>query len=395
VTTRTTAGTVRVTQALGLDGHGLLPASPGERAALFRVPAGEASSPPTDSAEYAELRRLVVAAGLFGPQPVYYSLKFVTTGLLLALGLLVLLPGALALPGWVRFLDAVALAFVFGQLGLLGHDVAHQQVFRSKRLATAVGLVLGNLLLGVGVGWWRESHTEAHHNHPNHFDLDPNIDFYVLAFTPEQGRRKPPILQWVIRHQAKLIPFFACLQTVSLHVQTVDYLQRWRHRRPVACAAEAVFLALHAVLYLWLILAALGPGLGLAFVVVHRGLAGLYLASIFAPNHKGMPLLYGEGQIDFLREQVLTARNVRGGPVTDFWYGGLNYQIEHHLFPNLPRNRLSRAAPLVRAYCQTHGLAYHETSLAGSYREMFRQFQHVSDVLAAERAATSSASAAP
>jgi fatty acid desaturase len=343
-----------------------------------------------DSAEYAELRRTIVGAGLLQSQPAYYVSKFVATAFMLGIGLAVLFLAA-ALPGWLQVANVVYLAFVFGQIGLLGHDVAHLQVFRSTRLVNLFGLVLGNLLLGIGMGWWRESHNGAHHNNPNHFDLDPNIDFYVLAFTPEQGRRKPPALQWVIRHQARLITLFACLQIVSLHVQTVEFLNKWWRRRPVECALEAAALLLHALVYVGIIVVSLGPAAGVAFILVHRALAGLYLASIFAPNHKGMPLVYGEGRSDFLHEQVLTARNISGSPLTDFWYGGLNYQIEHHLFPSLPRNHLGRAAPLVREYCRGHGLDYHETSLREAYREMFQQFQHVSDVLIQERAATPAA----
>ncbi|HEY2594552.1 MAG TPA: acyl-CoA desaturase [Chloroflexota bacterium] len=369
--------TTSLSEAPDLDG--VRRAAPGEQLALYRggVLVGSA---PSDTADYAELRRLVVQAGLLERQPLYYALKFASVGLLLALGIALQVRSAY-LPGWVQVLNVVFLAFVFGQIGLLGHHVAHMQVFRSARLADVFGVILGDLLLGIGVGWWRESHNGAHHNHPNHFDLDPNIRFYVLAFTPEQGRQKSPGLQWIIRHQAKLITMFACLETVSLHSQTVDYLQRWWHRRTLECAIEAAALSAHVVLYVGFIVFALGPLGGLLFIVVHRALAGLYLASIFAPNHKGMPILYGEGRPDFLHEQVLTARNIHGSPLTDFWYGGLNYQIEHHLFPSMACNRLSRAAPLVREYCATHGLDYHATSLGGAYREMFQQFQHVSDVL--------------
>ena len=262
--------------------------APGERLALHRREEPNGSRSPQDTADYAELRQLVLQAGLLERQPAYYVAKFTGTALMLGLGLLVLVRAA-SLPAWVQVLNVVYLAFVFGQIGLLGHDVAHRQVFRSARLASLFGLVLGNLLLGIGMGWWRESHNGAHHNNPNHFDLDPNIDFYVLAFTPEQGRRKPAMLQWIIRHQAKLIALFACLQIVSLHVQTVDFLNRWWRRRPTYCAVESVALVVHAIVYVGLICVALGPLGGVAFIVVHRALAGLYLASIFAPNHKGMP----------------------------------------------------------------------------------------------------------
>ena len=342
--------------------------------------------PTPDTADYGELRQLVTSAGLLERQPVYFSLKFLTLAALLAVSIALLFP-APRLPAWLLVPNAAFAAFVFGQCGLLGHDVGHGQVFRSARLQTIFGLVLGNLLLGIGRGWWLESHNVAHHTNPNHLDLDPNIDFNVLAFTPEQARRKSPTSQWIMRRQAKLISLFACLQTLSLHIQTVEFVKRWWSRKTRYCALEASLLAVHAGLYFGLVFWLLGPFEGLAYVLLHRGLAGLYLASIFAPNHKGMPLLYGDARADFLHEQVLTARNIVGGPLTDFWYGGLNYQIEHHLFPYMPRNRLRRAAPLVAKYCAEHGVAYHETSLRGAYAEMFQQFQHVSDVLIRERTA--------
>jgi fatty acid desaturase len=325
---------------------------------------------------YAELEQLLAAAGLFERQPAYYTSKFLSTGLLLTVALYVLTRAA-ELPAWAHLLNAAFLAFVFGQIGLLGHDVAHRQVFRSRRRATSVGLVLGNLLLGLGVSWWRWTH-DTHHAHPNHVGIDPSVDFAILAFTPEQARAKAGLLRWVIRHQARLVVLLACFELLNLHVETLDYL--WRHRtRLASCLIEAALVMIHAIAYLALVLSALGLSLGIAFILVHYALSGLYLASLFAPNHKGMPIVDDTTDWDALQRQVLTARNVSGGAFVDFWYGGLNRQIEHHLFPSMPRNQLRLAAPIVRAYCQSHGLEYHQTSVAGSYRELFGDFQRVGD----------------
>jgi fatty acid desaturase len=107
----------------------------------------------------------------------------------------------------------------------------------------------------------------------------------------------------------------------------------------------------------------------------------LYAGSVFAPNHKGMPVLERQAPLSFLERQVLTARNVRAHPLTDFWYGGLNYQIEHHLFPTLPRNQLGAAQTIVRAFCTTHHIAYHETGMIASYREILRHLHDVGAVL--------------
>jgi fatty acid desaturase len=117
------------------------------------------------------------------------------------------------------------------------------------------------------------------------------------------------------------------------------------------------------------VLLVLSPVKALVFVSVHQRLLGLYLGAVFAPTHKGMPILSKDDDSDFLRRQVLTARNVRGGLLTDLLLGGLNYQIEHHLFPHMPCPSLPRAQPVLRTYCLGHGLPYAETSLIDSYRQ--------------------------
>ena len=81
--------------------------------------------------------------------------------------------------------------------------------------------------------------------------------------------------------------------------------------------------------------------------------------------------------MDFLHRQVLTSRNVRAHPILDTWYGGLNYQIEHHLFPAMPRSSLAEAQRIIRAYCQQHAISYHETGMVRSYREILASLHAV------------------
>src|SRR5204863_3185575 len=116
-----------------------------------------------------------------------------------------------------------------------------------------------------------------------------------------------------------------------------------------------------------LLLLVMSPQKAVAFAAVHQAVWGIYMGSTFAPNHKGMPIIAPGENLDFLRRQVLTSRNVRGGWLTDFALGGLNYQIEHHLFPSMPRPSLRRAQQPVRAFCDARGVAYRETGLLASY----------------------------
>jgi fatty acid desaturase len=138
-----------------------------------------------------------------------------------------------------------------------------------------------------------------------------------------------------------------------------------------------MLLTAHIGGYLAVVVLVLSPGQALAFVAVHQGLLGLYLGSSFAPNHKGMPLLRSGQRPDFLRRQVLTSRNIRGGRLLTLAMGGLNYQIEHHLFPSMPSPTLRRAAPLIRAFCAAHQLPYHEASWLGSYTQVLDYLHRV------------------
>lgn len=141
--------------------------------------------------------------------------------------------------------------------------------------------------------------------------------------------------------------------------------------------AEAVLLATHFAAYLTVVFLVMSPVKAVLFILIQQGLFGVYLGASFAPNHKGMPILRLQDEHDFLRRQVLTSRNIRGGWFTDLALGGLNYQIEHHLFPSMPRPSLRRSQPLIRDFCRQHGLPYREASLIGSYAEALRYLHAV------------------
>jgi fatty acid desaturase len=266
---------------------------------------------------------------------------------------------------------------VFTQVAFVGHDAGHRQVSRSRRINDLVGLVNANLLLGIGFGWWVGKH-DRHHSNPNHEDLDPDIGIAALAFTAGQARGKRGLFRLVARYQAFLFFPLLLLEAGHLHVASAKAIFRGRGR---ANAVEALLLVAHVAGYATLLLLVLSPVKAAAFVLVQQGLFGLYLGCSFAPNHKGMPTFTEAEELDFLRRQVLTSRNVRGSRLVDFVLGGLNYQIEHHLFPNMPRPNLRRAQPLVRAFCIQHDIGYTEATMFGSYAEALRHLHSVGSPL--------------
>jgi fatty acid desaturase len=334
-------------------------------------PSVQGSAPHLRTNQYARLKRLIKENGLLDPQPASYAGKMAFTLGLLAVGLTLLFVLG---DSWFQLLNAVYLAFVFVQISLLAHDFGHRQFsFRGPRKNDWLTLVFGNLLLGVSRQWWIDKHNE-HHGHPNQTDVDPDVDIPLLAFEEEQALDKRGFARFVVKYQAALIFPLSLLQAISMLRSSIGFLAA---KKANSALGEALMLCAHFALYFGLLFSVLDPLQALLFIAVHRGLFGTYLVSIFAPNHKAMPLLERDSKVDFLRRQVLTSRNVVGHPITDFWYGGLNYQIEHHLFPRMPRNKLKEAQPIIRGFCRDHSIAYHETGVLRSYKEILRHLHAV------------------
>ena len=322
--------------------------------------------------EYLELKRILARKGLLDRQYSYYAWKIPSVAAMVAtsVAVLVIFSGTL----WIQMLNAVFLALVFTNLGFMGHDSGHRQIFKSAKRNDWVLLAVG-FVTGMTPSWWQDKHN-THHRAPNQIGIDDDIEVCLFAFTQEQALAMKGIGRFTARYQAFLFYPLLALTSFSLLFGGIAYqIRKERMRYPIA---EPVLVVAGLTAYLGLIFFFLGPWQGMLFIAVHRALGGIYMGSVFAPNHKGMPILGKETDLDYLHLQTLTARNVKGSPLADFWYGGLNYQIEHHLFPNMPRNNLKKAQVIVRAFCQERGIPYHETGVWQSNKEILTFFHEVS-----------------
>jgi fatty acid desaturase len=336
--------------------------------------------------DYAGLSRQVRAARLLDRTPWRYGLRITATVLfflacwwaLVAIG-----------QSWLVLVPAVLLGVASTQVAFLGHDGGHQQIAATRTGNTAVGLLAGNLLTGLSIGWWIDKHVR-HHANPNKEDHDPDIGEGVFAFTTAQAANRAGRLPRAIaRNQAVLFFPLLTLEGLNLHAASVRWLFRARGGR--LRRTELLLLSVHVLAYLGVVLWVLSPVLAVAFVAVHQAVFGLYMGCSFAPNHKGMPIIGAEQKLDYLRRQVVTSRNVRGGWFVDQLLGGLNYQVEHHLFPSMPRTHLRKAQRLVQTYCAQHRIPYTETGLFASYACALRYLHTLGGPLRAAHLAASRA----
>ncbi len=336
--------------------------------------------------DYAGLSRQVRAARLLDRTPWRYGLRIAATVLfflacwwaLVAIG-----------QSWLVLVPAALLGVASTQVAFLGHDGGHQQIAATRTGNTMVGLLAGNLLTGLSIGWWIDKHSR-HHANPNKEDHDPDIGEGVFAFTTAQAANRAGWLPRAIaRNQAVLFFPMLTLEGLNLHVASVRWLFRARGGR--LRRTELLLLSAHVLAYFGVVLWALSPVLAVAFVAVHQAVFGLYMGCSFAPNHKGMPIIGAEQKLDYLRRQVVTSRNVRGGWFVDQLLGGLNYQVEHHLFPSMPRTNLRKAQRLVRTYCAQHRSPYTETGLFASYACALRYLHTLGGPLRAAHLAASKA----
>jgi fatty acid desaturase len=300
------------------------------------------------------------AAGLQARAPWFYGLLF--AGLLVALGGTV--SGFILLgDSWLQLLMAGALGIILTQFAFLGHEASHRQILASGPANDRIGRLLATLFVGISYQWWMDKHNR-HHANPNNVGKDPDVARDTISFLEEDAAVQRGFSRWLTRRQGYLFFPLLLLEGVNLHLNSIRSLVV---RRRAGRGFELTMIGIRFGVYLALLFWLMPIGLGFAFLGVQLAVFGLYMGASFAPNHKGMPIVPREAKLDFFSKQVRTSRNISGGWGISLLMGGLNYQIEHHLFPSMARPNLRKARLLVRQHCQTNDVPYTETTLIRSY----------------------------
>ncbi|QAY74897.1 acyl-CoA desaturase [Agromyces protaetiae] len=326
---------------------------------------------PNPVQSYTALSRVVRESGLLRRARWFYLSLFAV----LVLALAGTLAGMVLFgDSWFQLLMAGALGIIFTQFAFLAHEASHRAVFTSGPANDRAGRMLAAGFVGMSYAWWMSKHTR-HHANPNRVGKDPDIEFDTISFTEESAAAQRGVIAWITRRQGYLFFPLLLLEGVNLHVISLRTLLA--KRRIEGRGLELSVIGARFAVYLTLVFWLMPFGMAMAFLGVQLAVFGVYMGASFAPNHKGMPIVPADAKLDFFSKQVLTSRNISGGIWANALMGGLNYQVEHHLFPSMARPYLGRARQIVREHCATTGTPYSETTLVRSYGIVIRYLNRV------------------
>jgi len=327
-----------------------------------------------DSGALKDLHARLDERGVFEPSRFWTRklLIWIPTFFLSYAGLVALPVG----PVWIALAPVASVALL--TMGYVGHDAGHFALSRTRWVNDFWGHFGMTFLCGMSFGFWRSRHN-AHHVHCQEVGGDPDMHFGVLfSVYPDSANWHRAVGRVFLRVQKWAFWPLSSLYWVALRYDAFRDL----FQRPKETKVDRFLLPLH-----WLVLLVL-PGLLLGWPAALRAyvtvscISSVMTASVFIPNHIGMRRLDKTHGLSYLEQQITTSRNIANPRLLDFYYGGLNSQIEHHLFPRVAHNRYREMRPVVRAFCAERGLSYHEVTL---YRALAAVGRHLADMTSAYR----------
>jgi fatty acid desaturase len=298
-------------------------------------------------------------ANMFSSSKVYYAYKIGSNVAILAISILLL---AYFLNPVTLVLSAAAMALFWQQCGWLAHDFLHHQVFADRKWNNFFGYIIGNLAQGFAVSWWKNKHN-LHHAAPNVVEFDTDIQTLpFLAWSEKMiDHELDGLPDFLVRNQKYVYWPLLCVARISWLIQSLLWPVFHQKKRYM----EAVPLVLHWAWYLFVLHRYLTLGQAVVFFVLSQCLCGFLLGVVFTLGHNGMDV-FGKTEFhnsDFINVQLATTRDVTGPLFVHWFMGGLDYQLEHHIWPSVPRHNLSRVREAyLQPFCESYGLKMKLTS---------------------------------
>ena len=336
------------------------------------------------SVELGSLRAELRAAGAFETRELWSWAKLLFLAAMLVGCLL-----GLVRTGWLGALVCIpAAAVCCTSIAMLGHEGSHRSFSPSPTRNALLVYLTFPLFSGLGALYWRDKHDRRHHAHPNVEGLDPDIKPFPFASSRGDHDACSRGERWFQRvFQRWLFWPMATLMSTGMRRSSLLFLARHPRKRDRAWRIEAACMAVHYVGWLVVPSFVWGPLVAIGAYLAIWAVVGVCLALVFAPAHMGLPIV-SEANHEW-QHQLATTRDLELPRVISFFFIGLDYQVEHHLFPRIPHQNLPLAARVTRAWCERHGVTHHRAPYVTALRsaERFMRDAWSKDAVTSQQAA--------
>jgi len=308
--------------------------------------------------DFDKLREDLKKEGFFDVSPLHIAYRIAEIAAMIVFGYW------LIRMGWY-WTGVFIMGVASGRCGWVQHEANHN----SFTTATWLDRIIGSFYFSVGeagsAAWWRSSHNR-HHASPQHVTYDPDLNTLpAMAFDSITARMGNP--SW-LKFQAwtfqPSVWFVVLYWKLYLHPLAI-----WRKK----AVWDGLFLVLHYIM--WYYAFSFMPVWQMIGThLVWGSVAGSYLFTHFALSHTHRDILLPDQKEDWVRSSILRTTNIPDHPIVNWLMGFLNFQIEHHLFPNMPQFRMPEVSKRVKELCKKHGLHYDEM---GYFQCFYRTFKNL------------------
>jgi fatty acid desaturase len=277
----------------------------------------------------------------------------------------------IAWTGWIGGFVLVPVAAVLSTaISMCGHEGSHRSFSASPFRNNVLVYLTFPLFSGLGSLYWRHKHDRLHHGHPNVEGKDPDIRPFPFVSSRGDHERSGRGERWFQRNFQRWVFWpMSTLMSLGMRRSSIMFVLRYPRSRGIDRAwwLEVACMAAHYTA--WLVIPSIvwGPVIGFTVYSAIWALVGVCLALVFAPAHIGLPIVNDQHH-DWIH-QLETTRNLELPRAVSFFFIGLDYQVEHHLFPTIPHSNLRRSAAITSAWCAQHSVPYQSVPYLDALRD--------------------------
>ncbi len=260
---------------------------------------------------------------------------------------------------WNPILLGLFLTLIFTRSVFVSHDVLHQQYFHSRKVSMWMSYPFSAFIICNSPSWWIWKHNVNHHRWCNVPDKDEDILALDGAFMPNNKGSKP----FIQKHKRLIFWGALFFMYPAFIIKSFRYVIRWKKY------GELALMILHWVLIWGSIFTILPFASAITVFLTLNFALSIWLSLGFITNHLGCEVfdLEESEKLSWMELQMRTSRSLKGGIFVHWFYGGLNTQIEHHLFPEAPRFNLLKIQKMTREFAKKHNIKYFETTPIEAY----------------------------